>query len=93
MIERFVRIYIVFAPAMFLMLAIRVGALLAGFAPVAPPLGGEATVDTFTVNHFLGTMFMLQGVKGFMGQGESFSLIAPAWSLNYEFMYYIVYAR
>jgi peptidoglycan/LPS O-acetylase OafA/YrhL len=91
MVERFVRIYIVFAPVLFLMLAIRVVAALANISPAGHPLGTEGLTDMFTARHFFGTLFMLQGVRGIFAPGETFSLVPPAWSLNYEFMYYIAY--
>ncbi len=90
-IERFVRIYIVFAPVLFFALAARVIGTIAGFDQAVHPMGGEFVVNTYSVKHFLSTLFMLQGVKGITAPGETFSLVDTAWTLNYEFMYYIAY--
>lgn len=91
LIERFTRIYIVLAPVLFIALAARLAGMLMGIGVADHPLGGELGTSLFSARHFFATLFMLQGVRGIVGPFEAFSMIDPAWTLNYEFMYYILF--
>jgi exopolysaccharide production protein ExoZ len=82
--ERFVRIYLVLLPAM----------LLAAVVTLIATRGdiGNFGVDWshFNVRNFLITLLMLSGVPGFLPHAETFVLLGPSWTLNYEFFFYIV---
>ena len=81
-VERFSRIYVVLVPAM--LLAVIFNMLNNHFIH-------GASEHRFTMYHFFTTALMLQGVRGITGHIETFELIEPSWSLNYEFFFYIIY--
>ncbi len=81
LIERFVRIYLVFAPAM----------VLTALIDALWFCGSNTQLPRFTVRDFAVTISMLSGAPGFSDHLDTFQFIAPAWTLNYEFYLYILY--
>ncbi len=82
--ERFVRIYLVFAPA----IALAVGLNFLNLAWLKDTMPG---MELFTVHNVAATLAMLSGVDGVTGHSEIFPLIGPAWTINYEFWFYMVF--
>ncbi len=82
LIDRFTRIYLVLIPALLFFALVNVA---------VEALHLRDTATTFSVEHFLVTLSMLQGVQGISAHGETFALLEPVWSLNYEFFLYIVF--
>jgi peptidoglycan/LPS O-acetylase OafA/YrhL len=84
MIERCVRIYLVFFPA--IVLVVIVGALLA-----TTNLNAEFPWQQFTPWHFFTNLAMLNGVRQIAQQGDTFALMKQSWTLPYEFFLYIIF--
>lgn len=80
LLDRSARIYVVLVPALLL------GAALGGMLYAVE--GDHPTA--FTLRRFLVTVFMLGGVPGVTEGRETFAYMDPTWSLNYEFMMYVV---
>lgn len=82
-VERSVRIYLVFLPA--LLLAVAVNFINLTFVHDNVP-----SMEFFTAENFWVTLFMLNGVEPFSGHSEIMPFIGPAWTINYEFWQYIL---
>jgi len=79
-IERSVRIYLVFVPAIILA------------ALVAPLFQGRGIeLGAFSIERFVTNLFMLQGIPPFSEHASTFALMGPSWTLNYEFWFYMLF--
>lgn len=83
-IERVARIYLVFVPAVLLIYAVNV----INVAWVHDTVSGA---EFFTAENAVFTAAMLAGVRGISGHSELMPLAGPAWTINYEFWFYMLF--
>jgi peptidoglycan/LPS O-acetylase OafA/YrhL len=81
-LDRFTRIYLVFFPAILLAVAVN----LANLHIVGDNV---PNMDMFTTGNFFATIGMLGGIVN--GHAEIMPFIGPAWTINYEWWFYMLF--